>query len=61
MKPASFRAVNVKSRLPVAAAPRAELLTVPVWDLLRAQVQRGRNTRFEFVLSDPGCLDKNAI
>ncbi len=33
MKPASFREVNGKSRLPVAAPPRMQSLIVPVWDL----------------------------
>jgi hypothetical protein len=32
MKPITFVAVNGKWRLPVAQAPRRDLLTVPVWD-----------------------------
>jgi len=32
MKPIAFVAVNGKRRLPVAMAPRRDLLTVPVWD-----------------------------
>jgi hypothetical protein len=61
MKPASFLSVNGKSRLPVAAQPRVESLIVPVWDLSPGRVQRACNTRFEFVLIDLVCLDKNAI
>jgi len=61
MKPASFREVNGKSRLPVAAPTRNKSLIVPVWDLWPGRVQRTCNTRFEFVLIDLACLDKNAI
>jgi hypothetical protein len=59
MKPFTFVLVNGKRRLPVAAAPRRDLLTVPVWDLLPGDVQRRCNTEFEFVSSDPTPLDKN--
>jgi hypothetical protein len=61
MKPVTFVAVNGKRRLPVAAAPRRDLLTVPVWDRLPPTVQRRCNTAFEFVSSAPGPLDKNAV
>jgi hypothetical protein len=36
MKTLAFAAVNGKSCLPVAAAPRRNLLIVPVWDLRAA-------------------------
>jgi hypothetical protein len=61
MKPVTFVAVNGKRRLPVAAAPRRDLLTVPVWDLLPTAVQRRCNTAFEFVSGALGPLDKNAV
>jgi hypothetical protein len=61
MKPATFVSVNGKSRLPVAAVPRRDLLTVPVWDLLPLAVQRPCNTVFEFVLTELAPLDKNAV
>jgi hypothetical protein len=61
MKPVTFVAVNDKRRLPVAAAPRGDLLTVPVWDLLPTAVQRRCNTAFEFVSGALGPLDKNAV
>jgi hypothetical protein len=61
MKPAAFVSVNGKSRLPVAATPRRDLLTVPVWYLLPPTVQRRRNTGLEFVLTAPAPLDKNAV
>jgi hypothetical protein len=61
MKPARFREVNGKCRLPVAAPPRKDSLIVPVRDLWPGWVQRPGNTRFEFVLIDLVCLDKNAI
>src|SRR5262249_18185403 len=61
MKPVTFVAVNGKTRLPVAAAPRRNLLTVPVWDLLPPTVQRGCNTAFEFGSSALGPLDKKAV
>jgi hypothetical protein len=60
IKAAAFRAVNAKKRLRVAVQPRMEPLIVPVWDLSALCVQRAGNTRFEFVLSHPACLDKNA-
>jgi hypothetical protein len=61
MKPITFVAVNGKRRLPVAAAPRRDLLTVPGWDLSPPPVQRCCNTAFEFDLSEPRPLDKNAV
>jgi hypothetical protein len=61
MKPVTFVAVNDKRRLPVAAAPRRNLLTVPVWDLLPTAVQRRCNTAFEFVSGALGPLDKKAV
>jgi hypothetical protein len=61
MKPVTFVAVNDKRRLPVAAAPRRNLLTVPVWDLLPPTVQRRCNTAFEFVSAALGPLDKKAV
>jgi hypothetical protein len=60
MKPVTFVLVNGKRCLPVAAAPRRDLLTVPVWDLLPPDVQRRCNTEFEFVPGRPAPLDKNA-
>jgi len=61
MKPAAFVSVNGKSRLPVAATPRRDLLTVPAWHLLPPTVQRRRNTGFEFGLTELAPLDKNAV
>jgi hypothetical protein len=61
MKPVAFAAVNGKRRLPVAAAPRRDLLTVPVWYLSPPAVQRRCNTAFEFGLSKLRPLDKNAV
>ena len=61
MKPATFAAVNGKSRLPVADTPRNDLLTVPVWDLLPPPVQRRCNTVFEFVSTKAAPLDKNVV
>jgi hypothetical protein len=61
MKPVTFVAVNGKRRLPVAAPPRRDLLTVPVWDPLPTAVQRRCNTAFEFVWGAPGPLDKKAV
>jgi hypothetical protein len=61
MKPLTFAAVNGKERLPVAVAPRNELLTVPVWDLWLPTVQRRCNTAFEFGLRELARLDKNEV
>jgi hypothetical protein len=61
MKPIAFVAVNGKRRLPVAAAPRRDLLTVPVWYPSRLAVQRSCNTAFEFGLTEPAPLDKSAF
>jgi hypothetical protein len=61
MKPVTFVVVNGKRRLPVAAAPRRDLLTVPVWDRSPLMVQRPCNTAFEFGLTALGPLDKNAV
>src|SRR5689334_25307007 len=61
MKPVTFVAVNGKRRLLVAAAPRRDLLTVPVWYLLPLPVQRRCNTAFEFGFSKPRPLDKNPV
>jgi hypothetical protein len=61
MKPAPFVSVNGKSRLPVAARPRRDLLTVSVWYLLPPAVQRRGNTAFEFGSGTRHPLDKNAV
>jgi hypothetical protein len=60
MKPVTFVAVNGKSPLPVAAPPRRDPLTVPVWHLSPLTVQRRCNTAFDFGFDRPQPLDKNA-